>query len=138
MVEILVVIGILVFVISFGAVIDLGAFTSNSLQGEQSRVVSILSRARSRAMANMFESSYGVCYSGGHYIIFRNSRTTCLPTDSTDETVIASSNISASFNPNAPVIFSRLSGNTTASTINLTDGTKSASITINNEGRINW
>ena len=136
MIEIIVVIGILIVIFAFGLVVDFSSFTSNSLAGEESKVVSILQRARSRSMANLYDSSYGVCYLSSDYVIFRDG--TC-DKSATDETIPESSNITVAFIPNSPVIFSRLSGNTTGTpTIRLTYGSDYEDITINDEGTINW
>ena len=62
MVEIIVVIGILTVIIAFGMVIDLNVFKGDTFRAEEATIVSILEKARSRAMANMFESPHGVCY----------------------------------------------------------------------------
>ena len=72
MIEILVVIAILLIIFSFGLSIDLGAFTRSTLQSERAKVVSVLERARSHAMANMYESPFGVCYNAGSYVIFHD------------------------------------------------------------------
>src|SRR3989344_3780506 len=89
LIEILLVVGILGLILAFGMTVNFSAFTTGTLQGEESKIVSALERARSHAMANMFESKYGVCYDAGNYIIFRNGRTDCLPTASTDENIPA-------------------------------------------------
>jgi len=139
LIEIIVVIAIFGMIIAFGSIIDLGSFKRNTFLAEQSVLVSVLQKARSHSMNNIFESAHGVCYVSPNYVIFRG-RTTCLPTGVTDETIPANINIASNSGTIFPseVIFSQLTGKTTAVTIHITDGIKSADITINNEGTIDW
>ena len=135
MVEIIVVIGILTVIIAFGMVIDLNVFKGDTFRAEEATIVSILEKARSRAMANMFESPHGVCYISPDYVIFRDGICDKL---GTDETVPSNTNITVSFISATSVIFNQLAGTTTGATIRITDGVKIEDIIINNEGRINW
>ena len=133
MIEILVVVAILIVIISFGTLVDFSAFTSDTFQGEEAKIVSILERARSRAMANMFDSNHGVCYIAPNYVIFQGS--TCVA----GESIPANDNIASHADTIFPtVVFNRLTGNTGGATIHITDGIKVEDITINNEGTINW
>ncbi len=134
LIEILIVMAILCMIIAFGSIIDLSAFKSDNFEVEKSKIISVLERARSHSMANMFDSSFGVCYIAPDYIIFRGGTCTI---SATSETISANTNITTSFAPTA-IIFEGLTGNTTSATIHLTDGIKSADININNEGTISW
>lgn len=141
LIEILVVMAIIGVILSFGMTIDLNAFRGDTFRAEESTIVSALERARSHAMANMFESPYGVCYIAPNYVIFRENDGHCVDGISTNELIPANTNIAtASGFPGTfpPVVFNQLAGTTTGVNINLTDGVKSAIITINNEGTINW
>ena len=141
LIEVLVVIGILGMILAFGFVTSLGSFKRNTFQTEQSILVSVLEKARSYSLNNMFESPHGVCYIDPNYVIFKGA--VCI-LSSTNELVLANANIasssdfSTSLSPAAPIIFSQLTGNTSSTTIYMTDGIKSAYININNEGTINW
>jgi len=145
--EILVVIAIVGLILAFGTVANVSLITGDTLRSEQSTIVSLLEKARSRAMANMRDSSqgHGVCFNNGTYVIFHD-RTTCTPTTGTDEVVPANSIIAtaSNFSTTFPtVMFSRLSGRATVmpsgATIILTDGTTTLrAIDINDEGAINW
>ncbi len=136
-------------VISFGTLTDLNFFKGDIFRSEQTKIVSILEKARSRAMANMFQVNHGVCYDStlNNYIIFRGN--TCNPTASTSEIIPAELNIAtvSVFTTSFPtVIFKQLTGNLTPELspatneiiINIQDGIKTANIKINNAGRINW
>ena len=136
LIEIIVVIAILVVVISFGMIVDFSSFSSSTFQNEESKIIALLQKARSRSMSNMFNTTHGVCYIPPDYVIFRGN--TCVAGESIPANTNIASNSSTSF---PAVIFSQLTGNTTSATdiiIHLTDGIKGADITINNEGTINW
>lgn len=139
LIEIMVVLGIFVVLISLGAVVDLNAFKSDTLQTEETKVVSLLEKARSRSMANLYQSSHGFCYVSPNYVIF-HGRATCLPVNNTDENIPANVNIASNASTSIPTtIFTALSGNTSGNpTINLSDGNKTVHIIINNEGTVNW
>ena len=115
--------------------VDWNVFKKDTFKAEQATIVAALSKARSRAMNNMFDMAYGVCYIAPNYIIFQDNTCTA------GESISANTNIAS--NPSTvfpPVVFDQLTGNTTGTgtTIHLTDGFKSAGIIINNEGTINW
>lgn len=140
LIEIVVVIAILGMILVFGLITTMDSFKRSTLQTEQSTLVSALEKARSRAMNNINESKWGVCFLTPNYVIFQG--TTCAPA-STNELISANANIANLSDFSNPakfpaIIFSQLSGNTTGATIHMTDGIKSAITTINYEGTINW
>ena len=135
LIEIIVVISIIAIIISFGMTIDLGVFKRDLFKAEQSTIVSVLEKARSRSMANMFESAHGVCYDSGtdNYIIFRD---TC--GSAFTEFIPANANIEITF---PTVTFDQLTGNSNSASdiiIHMKDGVKETDITINHEGKIDW
>lgn len=135
LIEIMVVVGILIIVISFGVIVDFSSFTSSAFQTEESKIISVLQRARSRSMANMFDITHGVCYIAPNYVIFQGN--TC----AAGEIVPANINIASHSSTVFPtVVFEQLTGNrnTPNDTIHITDSVKSADIIINDEGTINW
>ena len=142
LIEILVVIGVMGAIFTFGMVINMNAFTENTLQNEESKLISALERARSHAMANMFQSSFAICYISSNYII---SYDNACDGFGSDEIIPANTNIAKASNFSTifpTIIFTRLSGIVSIPpppiTIIITDGNKSTNITINNEGAINW
>ncbi len=144
-IEILVVVAIIGVIMSFGMSNNVGLFMGDTFRSEKNIIVSLLEKARSRAMSNMFDSDHGdgVCYNAGNYVLFRG-RTTCLPLNSsTDENTPANTNIASvsNFSTTFPiVVFNRLTGNVTGAPIDIIikDDTKTDIININNEGTINW
>lgn len=139
--ETLIVIGIFTIIVSFGLTVDLNFLKSDILHKERSVIVSALEKARSRSMNNIFQSPHGFCYISPNYVIFRDGvGTRCVAGAVTNELIGANVNIAENLGSTFPavIIFSQLSGTTTDSAIHITDGIKSADITTNYEGRINW
>ena len=138
LIEILIVVAIVGMIISFGTILDLNILKGDEFRKEQSLIVSILGKARSRAMANKFEAPHGVCYMAGDYIIFYDGD--CDKSEK-DEKIPANINIAENAETTSPfptVVFKQLTGNTDKIIIHIEDGKKSADIKINEEGTINW
>lgn len=149
LIESLVVIGIFILIMGVGGVIGFNAYKGYLFRSERSTAISVLERARSRAMANYYETAHGVKYddsdpSSPKYILFR------VPFVSG-----ASSNEIIQSNPNADVagfdtiIFEQLTGKVAVSgssgscnsgekEIKITESDRSSSICLNAQGRINW
>lgn len=128
---------IVAIVFVFSLSIDFNYYKSSLFRSERSTLVSILERARSRAMNNLYESSHGVCYIVPNYIIFRGD--TCVDGALTNELIAASANISITgLSDTSIVVFKRLSGRTVPKDITLTENGRTNIISINYEGSINW
>ena len=141
LIEIMIVLAIFGMILTFGLIATLDSFKRNTVQAEESILVSALEKARSRSMSNMFGSTNGVCYIAPNYVIFRG--TVCNPLLSTNELISANENIAnlSNFSDSTKfptIVFSQLAGTTTNATIYMTDGVKSATTIINYEGTINW
>ena len=147
LIEITVVIAILTIIIAFGMTVDFSSFTSDTFLAEESKIVSALERARSRAMANMCVGAgcsdgkrHGFCYdeSEDSYVIFQGD--TCTTTGS--ELIPANTNIAENAGTSFPaeIVFEQLTGNASSAPLNIiiSDGTKTDTIEINVEGTINW
>ena len=140
LIEILIVIAIVGLVLSFGMGIDLSAFRRNTFQAEEATIVSVLERARSRAMANLSDDAHGVCYVDPNYVIFEEDDG-CNDAAPASELVSANTNIASHPLTTFPIIiFDQLTGNrsTVDDTIHIEDGIKLEDIIINEEGTINW
>lgn len=138
LVEILVVLAIFALLVGVGVTFSIDAYRGNIFRSERGVLVSVLERARSRAITNYQQSSWGVCYIAPNYVIFKG--VTC--TSGTD-TVPANQTIAAasSFGSFPTIVFSQLAGTTTGASITLMDGVSAvntSTITINNEGTIIW
>jgi prepilin-type N-terminal cleavage/methylation domain-containing protein len=137
LIEVLVVVAILGVILSFGMAVDLNVFKGDTFRAEQSTIVSVLSRARSRAMANVFDSNHGVCYDAGgdNYVIFKGGSCVVAGSELISANINISEHVDTVF---PPVVFDRLTGNSVGGTIHIEDGIKEEDIIINNEGAINW
>jgi len=126
---------IMVSLFGFGLFMSFEAYRGYNSHSERDVVVSVLQKARSRAVSNYYQTTWGVCYSVSQYIIFRGS--VCTPGASTNETIPASANASVS-GLSSGIVFSQLSGTTVGSSVTIVQGGRTETITINNEGLINW
>lgn len=136
LIEILVVTAIVGIILSFGMTIDVNAVKGDTLQAEKLTIVSALERARSHAMANMFDDNHGFCYIEPNYVVFTGSN--CVNTNS--ELIPANVNIASDASTSFPdkIVFERLTGRTTPTTLQISHGLFGANIKINNEGTIDW
>jgi prepilin-type N-terminal cleavage/methylation domain-containing protein len=145
LIEILVVVGIIGLILSMGLITSFDSYRGYTFRSERAVLVSTLEKARSRAMANMFETVHGVCYIAPNYIIFRGPD--CIPGSSTNEIISGNSAVSvAGLSDTDTVVFEQLSGNlipelpfpTDEIQITVTQDNRTSIIKINNEGTINW
>jgi len=132
LVEVVVVIGILAILAGLGLVLSMDFYRVYTFNYEQDLVVSILQKARSQAMANINQTSHGVCVIGSNYILSEGA--SC----ASGTTFPKSGAITVTWP--TPIIFSQLAGSCSACplTVTLTGLGKTANISINNEGQIDW
>lgn len=145
LIEILVVTGIFVLLAGLGLFMTLDAFRATSHRSERDTIVSILEKARSRAMANIDQIKWGVCYTSPNYVIFQGGACTTGDKILANSAVANASNFAGTF---PVVIFDQLTGKLvpqlSPATNELTVTVKEQGrpidevISINNEGRINW
>jgi prepilin-type N-terminal cleavage/methylation domain-containing protein len=142
LIEVTIVIAVLAVIAGFGMTVNLASLRSDAFLAEQAKIVTILERVRSRAMNNMHDTSHGFCYIEPNYVIFREKDGYCQDGISSNELIFADAHIASvsdlSSATGLPLVFDRLTGNTSGANITITDGSKSANIVINNEGRIDW
>jgi len=135
LIEILAVIGILAVLGTFGYLVTIDFYKSYAFNAERNAIVAILQKARSQSLANINQFPHGVHFDSDQYVIFQGS-------------VYDSGN---SFNQKIPaafgithsgiidVVFAQLSGDASpGGNLILSDGKRLTTISINNEGRINW
>jgi prepilin-type N-terminal cleavage/methylation domain-containing protein len=136
LIEILIAIGILTIILSFGYLIGFDFYKNYALQSEKDLLVSILRKARSQALNNVGAKPHGVYIDNSSYTIFYGN--SYVSRDSQyDENIKKAPGINLSgLNE---IVFAPLTATSTASgTIVLNNGTGSFSIDVNYEGRINW
>ena len=149
--ETLVVMGIFIVLMGVGGVIGFNAYKGYLFRSERSTAVSVLERARSRAMANYNQKKHGVKYDNvtdpdhPKYIIFEGNS---YVEDPSNEIIEGSPNASTTLDV---IVFDQLTGNPNPSasgpatgceddekSIKVSEGDKESYVCINNEGRINW
>jgi prepilin-type N-terminal cleavage/methylation domain-containing protein len=145
LIEMMVVIGMTIFILTLGLFLSLDAYRGYQFRSERSVLLSTLERARSLSMSNVFETTHGVCFVEPNYIIFRGA--TCDASDPDNETIPSSPAISITGITTAnPVVFEQLTGRLVPQlspvsneyAITLIHGSRSEIVSINNEGRMNW
>ncbi len=134
LVEIIVVIAIFSTLVTLGLFMSMDTLRGTTHRSERDIVVSMLEKARSRALANIYQTPWGVCANASDYIIFRG--TSCTAGLSTNEIISASAANPAIFS--APIVFSQLSATTTGGTVTIVQDGHTNTITINHEGAIDW
>ena len=139
LVETLVVVGLMVLLLATGLFLGVDTFKNYTRRSERDVLVSVLTKARSRAMNNMYQTPHGVCRdSSSNYVIFRGS--TYIGGASTNEEIPGNSAVTISGLPlcsSGGVLFSQLAGTTTDLTITITQDSRTSTIEVNEEGRIN-
>ena len=135
-IEILMVITIISIMAGIAVYMSGDFFRSNSFNSDVNVLGVYLQRARSQAISNIDQSPHGVKIIGKDYVIFEgvdyNSRT------SEDPSIKGNSNFT--YTPaDTEVVFDQLSGNSSFSgNIIVFDGFKTATISLNLEGRIDF
>ncbi len=137
LIEILIAVAIMTGVMALGLFLGLDALRGSYSRSERDTVVSLLTEARSRSMANIDESTWGVCVSGANYVVFKGS--VCDAVAATSElTPIGSGATITGLASASPVVFTALSGTTTAAAVVVSEPTRTENISINYEGTIIW
>ncbi len=135
LVEVLVVMAIISGLFVSGSFVSFDFYRGDLLRAEQATMVSVLQKARSRAMNNIDASQHGVYIDSNFYILFRGpASTTAL---STNERIPRNSAVLISGINN--VVFTQLSGEPDfPDDIILTYGARTATVSIRNGGLIDW
>jgi len=147
--EVLIVIGILIFLTGLTALMSLDSYRGYSFRGQRDNVISVLQKARGQAMNNVCLGAppscsggrpHGAHFSSEEYIIFQGASLDDTPENASHDQVI-SADYQLTFNPATPeIVFKQLSGDAT-DPLNFTVSDEfghSSDITINSEGRISW
>jgi prepilin-type N-terminal cleavage/methylation domain-containing protein len=144
LIEIVVAIAILGIILSFGLIVSLDSYRGYIFRTERSTIVSVLTRARNKSLANINQQPHGACYDdlNKNYVIFDGS-SFAVATNPT--TVQANPSVSIASNPNiflcgsnVGVVFAQLIGTTTRVDIGITQNNRVSTTSINYEGTINW
>lgn len=133
LIEILLVLAIMSVLLGLGLFATVEGYKGSVSRSEREMVVSLLERARSRAMANVAQSPWGLCYMAPNYLLFKGGA--CV-TDGSSETLAAGSGVEVIGLDG--VAFAQLSGTTTGANITIKQNGRNEAITINHEGTIVW
>jgi prepilin-type N-terminal cleavage/methylation domain-containing protein len=144
-IEMLIVMGLVGVIASFGMAFSVSSIARSSVTGERDLFVTLLLRgARAEAIANVDESSHGIyidntCH---RYILFTGNSFSPSAGCATTPRQISFTNerITVTNALGNEIVFEQLSGNVTkgAGTITLTNGEATQEIGINAVGQIDW
>jgi prepilin-type N-terminal cleavage/methylation domain-containing protein len=137
MIELLIVMGLFIIVLSFGIAIGLDSFRANNLIAEKSSLISALQKARSQAINNVGNSGHGFSFDGANYIIFEGAS---FGSRNWSRDLIIPKSSSITISGFTEVVFEQLTGDASPAPCNiiLSEGISSSSISVNEEGRIDW
>lgn len=136
LIELLVALSLLALIFGWGLLSSIGFYRRVTLQGERDNILSLLRRARAKAVDNIAESHHGLSVGSATYTLFRGDSYAARAA-SYDENFPRSGAVALS--GLSEVVFQALSGDSTVSgTITISDGITNFTITLNSEGRINW
>jgi len=140
LVEIILVLGLLTMLGGFGLFISMDFYRSYSLRASRNTLISTLHKARSQAISNIDQAPHGIRIESNQYTVFEGptyaSRTATL-----DEVIGAEPTVTISTISTLPldIVFGQLDGSVAASnTVQVGSGVKIYTISINNEGAIDW
>ncbi len=133
-------------ILSLGLLVNTNSLVNTFFQSEKSIILSSLQKARNRSMTNYHETAYGLCFDNAdpgepEYVLFQAPYS---PNKKTNEYVEANKAVIISSVPDkflcmdGGIIFSQLSGRSSAVTIDISEDQKKTEISINQSGRINW
>ncbi|MEK7613724.1 MAG: type II secretion system protein [Patescibacteria group bacterium] len=136
--EVLIVIGILGVVALFTVGIDTRSISRSTASAESTVLLQMLIHARSRAMNNEYQMPHGVYVDANNFVLFRGNSYD--PLAAGNEPTPRSTQVSISIPPAVPfeVVFTQLSGTTSAQTVKLASGVDSVDIDIKETGAIAW
>lgn len=135
MIEVLVVIAIFSALFAMSAFFYITFYRSSNFNVDVDAFVTVLQRARGKAMSNTNQFEQGVYIDSARYVLFQGNAYGVNPSLNQD----ISRNSVLTFNgaPGSGIIFSRLSGDSNfEGNIIITDGFKTATVSINYEGQI--
>lgn len=143
LIEIMVVVGILIAILSLGLMTNLDSYRKYMFRSENQNLVSSIAKVRSESLTNKGESPHGICFDGTQkrFVLFQgNSYQTSVNTiyiGANPLTTISSipNNFSCA---NGGVVFTQLSGTTTPIEIGVSQNGNVSTTTINYEGTIHW
>jgi Tfp pilus assembly protein FimT len=135
LIEILINTAIVTMLLGMGLFISFDSYRRYLLNSERDIAVGVLQKARSRAFNNIYQTPHGVHIDSNAFTLFRG--TSYIAGSSTNETFPANAAVTQS--GITDIWFDQLSADASVSgTLVLANGVQSKTISINDEGTINW
>jgi len=134
--EIMVAVGLITIIGSLALFVSMDFYRSYNLDTEVETFITLISRARGRAVNNIDAMSHGVYIDEENVTLFRGNNY-----QTRDEELDEIFKRSQAFEVEGleEIVFDQLTGETTASgTVTIQGQGRSTTISINNEGRIDW
>ena len=140
LIELLVVTAIFSVLVTLGLLMSFETFRGTLHRSEVATIVSLLEKARSRSMSNIEQSSWGVCYLSGNYLLLKGSSVCdaayAREKISANPSVAAASDFSTTF---PVVVFAQLSGDSNSPVpFAVVEDSRTTTVTINYAGTILW
>lgn len=139
LIEILVSTAIFSVILALGLLMSFEAFRGASFRSERDTALAVLQKARSRSMANIDESVWGVHYAASPdytYTIFKGSSYSAGAAG--NEVVDGNSDATVTGWPAGDIVFTQLSGTTTPASVTIAENSRTVTVTVNYEGTILW
>lgn len=133
--ELMLIIGILVVILSLGLPITFDFYKNYQLQAEGEKFISLLETTRNSSMINLNQLPHGVYRDNDNFVIFEGNNFAAR-NQSQDQNFPRAKIISVA-GPDE-IIFNPLSGQAISSAFIFNNGTKSFNVYVNQEGQINW
>jgi len=137
LIEFLIVMTITAVIVGVGSFAGYDFYKTYALNAERDVLVSSLAKARNQSMNNLNESVHGVFIDANGYTVFQGS--SYASRDQAYDELIKGNSL-VTLTGIKEVTFEKLSGDLTTpeGDIDLSNGTRSTIISLNNEGRIEW
>ena len=139
LIEILVVMSVITLLAAVTMIAGIDTYQRYLFRADLSTAGALLQKARGSSVSNIGETSHGVYFgTPGAFVLFRGN-SWVLRNAAYDLSVPTGKSLMVTpSNPTQDVVFTQLSGETSAGNVTLSDGARTAVITLNNEGAINW
>lgn len=136
LIELLIAVGIATVILALGLFFNGRSYERGVADSERDTVVGLIAKARSEAMENLDQANHGFYAASSTYVVFEGvsyaSRTAAL-----DETFPRSSRVT--LGGITEIVFRASDGAALATgTLTIATGIKSLSVTVNQEGMIDW
>lgn len=145
LIEILIAVGVLLILLALGLFLSFDFYKSGLFTADEDMFVSILHRARSRSLSNVNQYEHGVKLASGSFILFQGpgpNLTYATRIASRDEQFSMNQTLAVSWPAPGEVVFDQITGQVHSSfltgNITITGLQKTATVSFNPEGRIDW